>query len=164
MLVDSVVYAVGAFAQYVLVHIAVVRIGRPRLYFVVSLQLFLLMLVADAIGLKTLGRLRGFAWVNSLMIFASLWALYMEFTFHVLRSVSIRMLVELVQSPTQMLAAQDLEQAYDTEQMFDRRIDSLVANRYVRATDGILTLTRRGSAVAWMFTIVRKLLNLRTYG
>ena len=164
MLVEGVAYAVGTFALYVLVHIAAVRIWLPRLYFVVSLRLFLLMLAADAIGFKTIGHLHGFAWFNSLLIFGSLWALYMEFTFHVLRSVSIRALVELVQSPTQTLAAQDLEQVYDTERMFDRRIDSLVANRYVRATDGTLTLTMRGSAVAWVFTIVRRVLNLHTYG
>lgn len=150
-------------AGYIALHALLLRALRPRLYFVFTFRVFLAALAA-LMGAAVLAGLRGFAWWNSVMLFASLWVYYMIFTFHVMRSVSIRTLVELVGSPAQGLTAQELEQFYDSEAMFDRRIDSMVANEYLIERNGTFTLTAKGRVTVRIATLVRRLLNIQHYG
>ncbi len=164
MLLRSLQWAVAWFLLYMGLHILSVRLGRPRLYFVHSVRLFGVLLAAFLGCLVARGGLRGFALLNSAVVFGSLWAFYMEVTFIVMRSVSVRTMVEFARAPTRALAEQELDRLYDTELMFDRRIDSMVTNGYLRQVDGHFGLTGRGAVVANIFRLIRRLLNIQTYG
>ena len=154
----------GAFAIYLCLHILLIRLARPRLYFVRSFQLFLAMVAITAWRLIMGGFLYGFAFWNSFFVFGSLWVLYMELTFNAMRSVSVRTMVEIIQSPRQRISDEALERIYQTERMFDRRIESMIANGYLKQTDGRLMLSAKGALLGRVFTCVRRLLNVRQYG
>ena len=164
MLLLGIQGAAGWFVCYVIAHIVLMRAVRPRLYFVMAFRLWLVLLIAYLGTMGVTGWVRGTALLNSVLVLGSLWAYYMIVTFNVIRSVSIRTVTELVRSPAQALTAEDLDRLYDTEAMFDRRIDSLVANRYLWETDGRLGLTARGRLMARAFSMVRRLFNLQTHG
>jgi hypothetical protein len=142
---------------------AAVRAARPKLFFVLSLRLLLVMGAVAPWLLWTAG-LRGFPALNALLVFGSLWAFYMEFMFVVVRSMSVRTMTELVRAPQQRLSGEMLERLYGTEAMFDRRLDSMVANGYLTQVNGHLMLTARGATTARAFRLVRQVLNLRGYG
>ena len=154
----------GAFALYLFLHVLLIRLARPRLYFVRSFQLFLAIVAITAWRLIMGGFLRGFAFWNSFFILGSLWVLYMEATFIAMRSVSVRTLVELARLPEHQLSPLQLEQRYDTEAMFDQRIESLIANGYLSRTNGHFILTTRGALLAQAFWMMRRILNIRLHG
>ena len=141
-----------------------VRLLQPRRYAVVSVWLLCIVGAVWMALAWTLGGLRGWILINSLLWFGSLWVFYMEFSFIILRSVSIRTMVELAATPGQRLAAEELERRYGTDTMFDQRIESLVDNGYLRDHDGSLSLTSRGRWLASAFELVRRILNMHAYG
>jgi hypothetical protein len=164
MLLDGIRWALLWFIGYVAAHLVATRWLQPRLYFALAFRLFLI----DALGLAITGAafvsLRGAAWLNSLLIFGSLWVFYMVATFNVMRSVSVRTLVELSRSPSHALGEAALDRLYDTPSMFARRLESLVANGYLESADDRYQLTSRGRAFARAAYWTRRALNLRTYG
>ncbi len=164
MLLRGILFAVAGFLFYVAAHIALVRKMRPRLYFLFSLQGFTALMVVFGLIVGGVGHLSWFAYLNSLSVLASLWVFYIEATYIIMRSVSIRTMVELVRSPRHALSAEDLEKLYQTEHMFDQRIASMAANGYLKQTNGHFALTVRGAALAQMFAGVRRILNIHSYG
>jgi len=164
MEIQGLVWAVVAFLVYVVLHIALVRTLRPKLYMTGSLRLLLALLACYAVVAWKVAHLRGFEYLNSLLLVASLWVWYMELTVHLLRSVSIGAMMALAQSPGNTMTSQAFEQLHDLNRLFDHRIESLIANRYAIETDRTLRLTPQGVAMARLFTIIRRLFNLTTYG
>lgn len=161
---EGICWAVGWFAGYVVLHLIAIRALRPQRYFVLAFQLFLIGVAGLAIVSAYVLPRRGVIWLNGLLIFGSLWVFYMVTTLNVMRSVSVRTLVELAQSPSHALSAETLDQLYETPMMFDRRIDSLVANGYLESVHHAYRLTRRGRGVAQLCRMARRALNLRIYG
>lgn len=163
MLGDSIAWAVGGWVAYAAVHVAAVRMLRPRRYGAASCWQLALWTPGLALAMRLNG-VTGFAWFNGLLVFGSFWALYMVATYILMRSVSVRTLVELARAPGGRLGPADFERLYQTERMFNQRIDSMVANGYLAPDDGRLRLTARGARLASCFTFVRRVLNIQAYG
>ena len=164
MLLRGILFAVAGFLFYMAAHIVLVRMVRPRRYFLFSFQWFAALMVVFVLIAGRAGQLSWFAYFNSLSVLASLWVFYIEATYIIMRSVSVRTMVELARSPRHALSADDLEKLYQTEHMFDQRIASMAANGYLKQTNGHFALTVRGAALAQVFAGVRRILNIHSYG
>ena len=164
MFLQGIGWAVGWFLAYLVAHVILMRIIRPRVYFASAFRLWLALLVLFLLMVGVIGCLRGVALLNSVLLLGSFWAYYMIVTYNLARSVSIRTVTELVRSPARAVTAEDLEQLYDTDAMFDRRIDSMVANGYLAQRGERFALTAKGRAMARAAMLVRRILNVQTYG
>lgn len=159
----ALTFGFGWLAAYVLAHVALMSLARPRLYFVPTARLFLAWLMGGA--LLAWGRGMPLTTIGiGLLVFVSGWVFYMVATFNVMRSVSIRTMTELVRAPAHALTSVELARLYDVRSMFDRRIDSLVANGYLRQERDHFFLTAKGRAVAQLARLARGAFNLHTYG
>lgn len=164
MLAESVVVAWGAFACFIAAHLAIARWMRPSGVVGPSARLILVALGALAWWVSAAPGWSAAARANCLLHFGSLWVLYMILVIHVVRSVSIRTMVELAGASGGHLSAHVLETLYDAGESFDGRVDTLVNSGFLREHEGRLAVTGKGALVAGFFHGVRKLLNLQSYG
>ena len=164
MLLEGIRWAVSWFAGYLVLHIGASRVVRPQRYVACAFRLFLIGAAALAIVSARALPLGGVAWFNALLIFSSLWVFYMIITVNVMRSVSVRTLVELARSPSHALGVEALDRLYDTRTMFEHRIDSLVMNGCLEPVNHHYRLTSRGRGIARLGRWARRVLSLRTYG
>ena len=163
MLLRGILLAWLAAGAYVATQIILVRCLRPRLYYAVSKRLFAVWLVGYAAVAWRLG-VHGWPLANGVLVFGSLWIMYMEFSFIALRSLSVWTVAELSAAVDGRLPIDELDRRRDLNGMFDRRIDNLVANGYLREDGARVSLTARGRRFAALFHGMRRLLRIEQYG
>ncbi len=101
--------------------------------------------------------------VNGLVIHLLLYCTWMQGFYYVDRSVTLRLLVELVKAPGGRLALADVRAIYGLAQMIDRRMKSLVESGYVEETDGRFVLTPKGRVLDTGVRLLRRVLGARYY-
>ncbi len=90
--------------------------------------------------------------------------LYLHFYVGMDRSVSIRILGELVKSRDRKLSLNELEALYPEEQMFKSRLDLLVDKNWLGKKYGEYYCTRKGKYISLLAIYLKKIYSLETTG
>jgi len=101
---------------------------------------------------------------TSLPCFAFLIVLYFHFYFGVDRSLSIRILQELVESDTGSVTLEQLDAVYPKQDMVSRRVAVLVNKGYLEPRDAAYACTPRGRVLVRLALLGKRLYNLSATG
>jgi len=102
-------------------------------------------------------------WV-SCPIFMLLIMAYLHFFAGITRSVSIRILGELVKTPEGRLSLVQLYSAYPKEYTIRHRVDLLVESGWLSVEDGMYRCTVKGSFISRCMTILQRLYSIESVG
>jgi membrane-associated HD superfamily phosphohydrolase len=105
----------------------------------------------------------GHFWV-SCPLFMMLIMLYLHFYVGVDRSVSIRILGELVKSGSGKMNFTSIQSLYPKEYMIKHRVDTLVDNNWLVEKDGLLSCAPKGKLFAQSEIFLKKLYGLSLTG
>lgn len=164
MMTRSLAVAWIVFAASAVVHLLLLRGLKPRGLFRMSLWVVIggvgacLWAASVAAGVDAPHAL------NSVLVFGSLWVVYLDFLFILQRSVSIRTLVEVTKAAPRPVSAGELERLYAERELFDRRLDTMLAAGYLQQRSDGLTLTPRGRRLARAIVFTRGVFGVRQYG
>ncbi len=90
--------------------------------------------------------------------------LYLHFYVGVDRSVSVRLLGELVKTKTGKLKLIDIEKLYSGEEMFKTRLDLLVEKGWLTEDNGQYRCNRKGRTIARVTFFLQRLYKLKKTG
>ena len=90
--------------------------------------------------------------------------LYLHFYVGVDRSVSIRILGELLKSPSQGLCAEKLDEIYPLEYMFKHRIGLLEKMGWLQCQNGVYTCQPKAYKLAKITVLLTKIYGLKITG
>lgn len=93
-----------------------------------------------------------------------LWNLYTIFFINLMNSVSLRMMIEIANSPTTALTTNELVSLYADEEALESRLRGLVATGLLRRENQYLTLTSRGQMLGALLAIIRKTFGIEFFG
>jgi hypothetical protein len=88
------------------------------------------------------------AYVLVLILHLLLYFLFVECFYHVERSVTLRLLVELDEHPRGAATTAEIMRDYSVDDMIRRRLDDLVRNRWAEEIGGRFRLTEKGRRLA----------------
>jgi len=77
-----------------------------------------------------------------------LYFLFVECFYHIERSVTLRLLIELHEHPRNAATTKEIMRDYSVDDMIRRRLDDLVRNRWVEESGGRFRLTEKGRRLA----------------
>ena len=86
--------------------------------------------------------------------------LYLQFYMGIDRSVSIRILGEILKTDNKRLDVKELDRFYSQVSMIQSRLDLLVNKGFLREKDGKYVCTRKGAFLAWFAILTRKVYSL----
>lgn len=98
--------------------------------------------------------------VNGLMLYLLLFFFYANNYFVTDRSISIRIMIELENSPQQGLSKEELYQYYNGDMIMDKRLNDMIYGQYVKLVNGKYINTKKGKIYAKVFKYFKKYLNL----
>jgi len=101
---------------------------------------------------------------TSLPCFAFLVVVYFHFYFGVDRSLSIRILQELVESDTGFVTLEQLDAVYPKQDMVSRRVAVLLDKGYLEPRDAAYACTPRGRVLVRLALLGKRLYNLSATG
>jgi hypothetical protein len=153
--------SVVCFASLVLVHLLFVRVVS-RAAFVRNGYLFVSIVGAGLLPLALrLGMLgAAFFYLN----LAILWNLYTIFLINLMNSVSLRMMVEIDNSPAQALSAEEIQALYSDKEALQSRLRGLVSTGFLKEEGRDLVLTRQGQTLARILAAIRRLFGIEFFG
>lgn len=157
--------ALAAFPVFLLVHLIVWQfLPAPRkgvvfLVLIASIAYLAASAVAWRYGLPPLAH----GWV-SLPVYAFLVVFYMHLYFGIDRSLSVRILGELVKAENGTLSLAELDRVYSPADMVARRIDVLVDKGHLAEQGGIYTCTPFGRFLVRLALLGKRLYALRHTG
>lgn len=91
---------------------------------------------------------RAMAWIVAILLHVLLFFLFVECFYHIERSVTLRLLVELLEHPQGAATAAEIMRDYSVDDMIRRRLEDLVRNRWVEESAGRFRLTAKGEQLA----------------
>lgn len=103
---------------------------------------------------------RGIYFLSGFMLYLFLFLGYCQFYFIVDRSISVRVMIEIENSPGGSLSAEEIQRVYPFKGILDRRLDHMLYGNYVRERDGRYSNTRKGVAQARVFGFLKDFLRL----
>lgn len=103
----------------------------------------------------------GFA--NGLLIHLLLFSNYMACLYYVMRPVSLRILIEFLRAPKQILKSADLQKNYDLKLMIESRLDLLVLHHYASKIGEDYQLTQKGKGFSKILLLLRTLFGVPYY-
>jgi hypothetical protein len=90
--------------------------------------------------------------------------LYLHFYVGIDRSVSVRILGELIKARNRRLSLKELEAIYTREDMFKPRIELLVDKKWLIQRDGNYHCTAKGKYISMLAIYLKKLYSLESTG
>lgn len=88
------------------------------------------------------------AWIVAVLLHVLLFFLFVECFYHVERSVTLRLLVELLEHPQGAASEEEIMRDYSVDDMIERRLADLVRNRWLEEAGGQYRLTAKGRNLA----------------
>jgi DNA-binding HxlR family transcriptional regulator len=88
------------------------------------------------------------AWLVAILLHILLFFLFVECFYHIERSVTLRLLVELLEHPQGAATAAEIMRDYSVDDMIRRRLDDLVRNGWIGEGEGRYRLTAKGAGLA----------------
>ncbi len=93
-------------------------------------------------------------------LYIFLWLGYCQFYFIIDRSISVRFMIEIDNSPNKALGFEEIAKRYTPEYIFSRRLEQMVDNGYLEIKDGKYVNTKKGTIEAKVFRFLKELLQL----
>lgn len=161
----SFLHVIGALVLFFIMH--------PLLWRTSWISKGVMSLIAIAIGSYVIGSgvLLWWSGKGSLSIF---WVSVPLFSFAVMaylhfyvgidRSVSIRILGELVKGQKPQMTVKELAVLYPRETMVAHRLETLVAYRWLSYSGGNYCVTKKGTMLAFVYQMVKRLYDLEETG
>lgn len=91
-----------------------------------------------------------------------LFFLYVQFFYHVERSVTLRLLVTILLAPDHTAHPADLQREYSLQDMITRRLADLARNRFIEDRGGRWHNLGRGTAIALLMAVSSRIFRSRT--
>jgi DNA-binding HxlR family transcriptional regulator len=88
------------------------------------------------------------AWIVAVLMHGLLFFLFVECFYHIERSVTLRLLVELLEHPQGAATGAEIMREYSVDDMIRRRLEDLVRNGWVEESAGRFRLTEKGRRFA----------------
>ncbi len=85
---------------------------------------------------------------------------YCQFYFIVDRSISVRVMIEIENSPQKRLSFEELKKPYSGEEIFLRRLGHMLEGNYLKDESGYYSNTKKGRLEARLFGFLKNLLKL----
>ena len=95
-----------------------------------------------------------------LVLYIFLWFGYCQFYFIVDRSISVRFMIEIEDSPNKALSLDELKKIYTPDYIYSHRLDQMVETRYLIFKNGKYFNTKKGKIWAVVFKFLKKILRL----
>jgi DNA-binding HxlR family transcriptional regulator len=93
------------------------------------------------------------AYVFALILHLLLFFLFVECFSHIERSVTLRLLVELLEHPKGAATTVEIMREYSVDDMIRRRLADLLRNGWVQESDGRFRLTEKGRRLARVMSV-----------
>ncbi|MDP2932252.1 MAG: hypothetical protein Q8O05_07150 [Chloroflexota bacterium] len=100
------------------------------------------------------------ALLNGMLIYTFLWFGYCQFYFVVDRSISVRIMIELLNAPEKKLTRKQITEVYDLDDMLSRRLQQIVNQKYVVVNSGYYRNTLKGRLEGLVFQFLKGFLQL----
>jgi hypothetical protein len=172
-MIEAVILSSIAFALFLIVHFLWFHYKKPKNGWQVVTRIALFFLIVYIISAwlipypnwfsildQTGATSKIFAIINGVIIYIFLFFSYAQFYFLIDRSVSARIMIELLQSPTGSLRVEDIHNLYDPKGMQKRRITDMLYGGYIIEKDNTYHMTARGKRNAAVFMFFKKFLHL----
>lgn len=101
-----------------------------------------------------------FNFLAGLMFYVFLFLGYCQFYFIVDRSISVRVMIELENSPEKKLSFDEIKKIYDFNEILSRRLGHMADSKYIVQNSGYYTNTKKGRLEAKTFKFLKDFLNL----
>lgn len=111
-----------------------------------------------------LGVSKMFNFLLGIFVYLFLFFGYCQFYFIIDRSISVRFMIEIDNSPQKALSLEELKKIYTQDYIFLRRLEHMVENGYLEFKNGKYINTRRGVMEAKLFKFLKEILHLGTGG
>ena len=98
--------------------------------------------------------------VNGFIIYLFLFFGYCQFYFIIDRSISVRVMIEMENSPQKKLTAEEIKEVYSLDGLLTRRLGHMVGTNYIVENSGYYTNTRKGRFEARLFKFLKDFLQL----
>lgn len=95
-------------------------------------------------------------WFHAYLFHLLLYFQYVHFFYHVERSVTLRILVEMLKSQGNVMSRDDINSRYPLEEMISRRLDVMAENGFVEKRDGAYHNTAKGDLFARLVALVSR--------
>ncbi len=95
-------------------------------------------------------------WFHAYLLHLLLFFQYVHFFYHVERSVTVRMLVEILDSPGGAVSHDEINSRYSLDEMIVRRLDVMVENGFLLKRDGAYHNTAKGDLFARLVVLVSR--------
>lgn len=95
-----------------------------------------------------------------LMFYVFLFLGYCQFYFIVDRSISVRIMIELENSPKKQLTVEEIKKVYDFDRVLSRRLKHMVDGKYIIENSSYYKNTKKGRMEARIFKFLKEYLNL----
>lgn len=183
-MIKSIILALLCFLIFLAAHVILFRLLRPEKRFRTLVAIYLALIpayiaaylltpdgftVVSAPGvpgapllpLETVYRLTGVInFASGLVLYTFLFLGYCQFYFIVDRSISVRIMIELLASPRRRLSLDEIEKVYPCREIFRRRLEHMVDGRYLRESGGYYEVTGKGRLEGLLFKFLKELLVL----
>lgn len=97
---------------------------------------------------------------SGLMFYIFLFLGYCQFYFIVDRSISVRIMIELENSPEKKLSFDEIKRIYDFNEILSRRLGHMIGSKYIVEDSGYYINTPKGRFEAKVFKFLKDFLNL----
>ncbi len=98
--------------------------------------------------------------VNGVVIYVFLFFGYCQFYFIIDRSISVRVMIELENSPEKQLTAEEIKKVYSLDSLLTRRLGQMVGTNYIVESSGFYKNTRKGRYEARFFKFLKDFMQL----
>ena len=153
------------FLGFLVGHVVLSRLRNVRNRFRALVKILFASMAGDVLSVAALGvnqSLAGLilAALDSIVLIASLWILYMPFYFVVATSLSIRTLIEVSHSPGHAAPLKALEEKCASAAVLRERLETMAAYGNVVRDGNAFKLTARGTWIARVFSAIKNLWRL----
>ena len=100
------------------------------------------------------------SFLNGIVIYVFLFFGYCQFYFIIDRSISVRVMIELENSPEKQLTVEQIKEAYSLDYLLLRRLGHMVGTNYITENAGYYKNTRKGRYEARLFKFLKEFLQL----
>lgn len=94
------------------------------------------------------------------MLYIFLFLGYCQFYFIVDRSISVRVMIELENSPAKKLSYDEIKKVYNFDEILSRRLQHMLDSKYIVENSGYYINTKKGRFEAEVLKFLKEFLNL----
>ncbi len=105
-----------------------------------------------------------FNFLTGVLIYLLLFFGYCQFYFIIDRSISVRVMIELIKSKDKKLTLEQIKKIYSPDYIFIRRLQHMIDTKYIIEDSGFYKNLLKGRIIAKLFQFLKSYLNLDSGG